>query len=446
MANEANTGQPKDNDWLGDLLKLFAVGATAYAGGKIIHNAVTDKKREPILQHLPQQNLSWLENSAMRGFFRDHSFYVTQFPMTPSGDFGDAVRILYWTLKYLGAVELQKNFVAWDARNTLWWMCSRRTMDEIDALKGQSLEDVLHAGVFRRLFSLPPNKRIDVEIYDPKPDPIQLIQDLREELWSIGQLYPYLDNSMYLLHIYDLGEYQFTHFLPEAHPLYTELDRQNGAIRVLWQIRHLDQLGENQKNLRLIGLPNSIKLKRERELALAQARGEQGEPVFKNPRGRGEVWDGFGRNVAFARYKLKFKGGSKLNGLIFSRSGEDSEELMFVSHGNLQPLFEDTTLPNETYKGREYDAERKILLALYQYFKDEWINLKEIELELYTEEKPCDSCVPILRRFRKIDERRIDVNLKVYCIETYGKEIETVRREIFNDSNQYHFVECKIPK
>jgi hypothetical protein len=427
MANEVNTGGSKDNGLLGGLLKLLVV----YAGGKIIHNAVTDNKREPILQYLPLQNLNWLENSSMRGFFRDHSFYVTQFPITPSGDFGNAVRILYWTLKYLGAVELQKNFVSWHARNTLGWMCSSRNMDEIDALKGQTLEDVLHAGVFRRLFSLPPNKRIDVEIYDPKPDPIQLIQDLREELWSIGQLYPYLDNSKYLLHIYDLGEYQLTHFLPTTHPWYTELEKQNGAMRVLWQIRHLDQLGENQPNLRFIGLPKSAYYKNK-------------NPEFHNPRGRGEVWDGFGKNVAFARYVLKFKGRSELKGLIFSRSGEDSEDLMFISHGNLQSVFEDTTLTNEAYKGREYDAERKILLALYQYFKDDWINLQKIELELYTEDIPCESCTPILKKFHK--DKQMDgkvSSFKVYYIESKGRNIATVREDIFNGSTQYHFTKDK---
>jgi hypothetical protein len=422
MANEANTGQPKDNDWLVDLLKLLAVGATAYAGEKMIHNAVTDKKREPILQYLPQQNLSWLENSSMRGFFRDHSFYVTQFPMTPSGDFGDAVSILYWTLKYLGAMELQKNFVAWDARNTLWWMCSRRTMDEIDALKGQTLEDVLHAGVFRRLFSLPPNKRIDVEIYDPKPDPIQLIQDLREELWSIGQLYPYLDNSKYLLHIYDLGEYRMTHFLPLEHHWFRNIHGTNGGVDVLRNIRHLDQLRENDSN-RHIGLPESVYYKNP-------------NPEYHTPTGIG--WDNFTDNVAFARFQITIKGKkSPLLGYIFSRSGRDSPELYEIDHQNLRPIF-DTIQQWGQDNDRTSDAERKILLALYQYFKHDWMNLKEIELDLYTEDTPCESCTAILKQFNSKNLKK-SISLRVFALETRGRTIDRVREAIFNGETQFHF-------
>jgi hypothetical protein len=366
----------------------------------------------------------------MRGFFRDHSFYVTQFPMTSSGDFGDAVRILYWTLKYLGAVELQKNFVAWNAHNTLWWMCSRRTMDEIDSLKGHTLEDVLHANVFRRLFNLPPNKRIDVEIYDPKPDPIQLIQDLREELWTPGQLFSYLDNSKYLLHIYDLGEYRMTHFLPINHHWFGNLRGTDGAVEVLRQIRHLDQLRDS-KEIHLMGLPKSVYY-------------QNPNPKYHSPTGMG--WENFTDNVAFAQFKLTIKGQKSLKeGYIFSRSGRDSPELYDINHRNLRPIFIATTPSRQDYI-HENDAERKNLLALYQYFKDDWMDLQRIELDIYSEDIPCESCTPILRRFREIDKNRIRVELKVYCIKTNGKEIETVRREIFNDSNRYHFMEYKIPK
>jgi len=189
MTNETNTGQPNDNNWLGDILKIIAVGLGVYAGGKIINNAVTDNKREPLLQHLPNQDLSWLDNIHMRGFFRDRNFYVSQFPTTPSKDFVASSKILYWMLKYLGAAELQKNWYTADARDKLWWMCKRETLQEIDQLKGQTLETIFNSPLIKRLFSLPPTKRVDVEIYDAKPNPIQLLQEIREEFWTPGGLY-----------------------------------------------------------------------------------------------------------------------------------------------------------------------------------------------------------------------------------------------------------------
>jgi hypothetical protein len=106
-------------------------------------------------------------------------------------------------LSYLGAVELGKGWAAFSARDNLWRMCKRETFQEIGHLKGASLEWIFNSALMKRLFSLPSSKRVDVEFYDAKSYPIRRLHELREELWTPGGLYPYLNNAKYVIHIYD---------------------------------------------------------------------------------------------------------------------------------------------------------------------------------------------------------------------------------------------------
>jgi hypothetical protein len=75
----------------------------------------------------------------------EHNFYVTQFPMTPRQDFPKATEILYLILKYLGAIELNKGWVASNIRSSLWIRCQRKNLQEIDQLKHQSLEIIFQS-------------------------------------------------------------------------------------------------------------------------------------------------------------------------------------------------------------------------------------------------------------------------------------------------------------
>ena len=190
--SDYNTDSDSGDDIWKDLLKLGGLVLGSIWGGKKLHDHIVDKRREPILKHLPQQNLSWYTNNQIINKFRDHNFYVTQFPMTPEKEFPKAVEILYFMLKYLGATELKKWWAANDARSSLRWRCSRELLQEIDQLKNQSLETIFRSSVIRRIFNLPLHKRIDVEFCDPSTKPIQLRSELREEMWTPGELYPYL--------------------------------------------------------------------------------------------------------------------------------------------------------------------------------------------------------------------------------------------------------------
>ncbi|HMB65247.1 MAG TPA: deaminase domain-containing protein [Patescibacteria group bacterium] len=407
------------------VLKFGIVILAAAWGGKRLRDHMADKRRSSILKHLPQQNLSWYHNNRVKNKFREHNFYVTQFPMTPHEEFPRAVEMVYFMLKYLGAVELKNKWASFTARSKLKRECSAETLEKIEDLKHKSLDTIFRSPVIKEIFSLPPSKRIDVEIFDATTKPIRLLRELREELWTPGQLYGYLNNSKYVVHVYDLGEYKLTHFLPISHPWAEDLKKYNGATKVLYNIRHLKGL-QTPDEYSLIGLSSDEKKRRWNS---------------HHPKGQGNVWDGFGRNVAFAKYTIIIKGKkSKLEGLVFTRSGADSEKLMFVNHSNLRSIFEVTTLPGEVYEGRKYDAERKILLALYQYFKDDWKALQSIEIELYTEDIPCDSCKAIIKDFRNVlKENGKKIGIHLYVLNTEGKPVNYVRKKIYEGSKNYKF-------
>jgi len=422
MIDDSESNTIENDDWLENILKIVGIGLGAYAGTKLITNKIVDKKRSPILQHLPKQNLNWIENSALRGFFRKHNFYVTQFPLI-------ATEILYWSLKYLGALELNKTASAYTAKNKLWWICNGETLQDIENLKGKSLETIFKSLTFRRIFSLPPCKRMDVEFFDPKSNPIRLVHELREELWTPGELYPYLDNKKYLVHIYDLGEYKFTHFLPQKNKYINHQNWQGDIINIFTRIRNFRHkpLERDVFGKRLPWVKNTRQI--------------DDTPHFKHS-WNFENLEEHQENLAIAHYTLNFRNRAPLSGFLFSLSGKDSPELMEINHQEFRKVFCTTQGIGEGINDRMYDAERKILLALYHYIEGDWKNLRKIDMKLYTEDHPCHSCKPILKRFKELKK---DVSLGVWALKLRGNTLKQVRRRICNgESHNFQFKKIKL--
>lgn len=118
-------------------------------------------------------------------------------------------------------------------------------------------------------------------------------------------------------------------FLPKSHPWFEGLKGTDGAVEVLWRIRHLYQL-QNPTESSLIGYHLSWK----KEIKLRQFNPLNNPMAYgrRNEQGHGE-WSNFGDNVAFAHYILKFSGRKYLlEGYIFSRSDQDSPEFKPIGH------------------------------------------------------------------------------------------------------------------
>jgi hypothetical protein len=97
----------KQQVW-GEIVELGILGFAAMLSAKKGKDMIIDKNRSDFLEHLPVQNLSRINESKVRSYFRKMKFYVTQFPETPAENFPEAVKILYNLLKYLGAPSEQR--------------------------------------------------------------------------------------------------------------------------------------------------------------------------------------------------------------------------------------------------------------------------------------------------------------------------------------------------
>ena len=186
------------------LLKAALTGASFYCAGKYITNQYIDHSRTEILDHLEDQDLSWFQHFKTNWFFRSKNFYVTQFPATPADQYQNASELLFWVLKYLGASQTN-DIYGWDkAHHQLKRRLSHPQMVEVESLVGASLEEVFHSDLIKLAFAVPSDKRIDCEIWDATVHPIELYVTMDLEQWTAGELYIYLDNYQYVVHVYDM--------------------------------------------------------------------------------------------------------------------------------------------------------------------------------------------------------------------------------------------------
>jgi len=109
-----------------------------------------------------------------------------------------------------------------------------------------------------------------------------------------------------------------------------------------------------------------------------------------------------GSNVAFTKFKLKFKNGQIKTGYIFAHSRKQFMPGIKIENGEY--IIDSEHWANEMYpafkvdgKDKIYDTERKIILTLLDKF--EMNNLIEAEIEIFSEREICASCDTILQNF-----------------------------------------------
>jgi len=199
----------------------ISAGIGGIAGGMHIANKIVDNNRWEFLEHLPMQNLDKKQESELRGFFRDHQFYVTQFPDTPSEVFPLAVRVLYDLLKYHGKeqadvklreqirsqllhiAKIQKESIEFDT--PIW-----TEENLLSLLKHNSKQQILNflrsTEILKLIFAIQDEKTIDIEIFRALGsgrvdlEPITIHED-----FTIIELYRFLTDNQFIIHIYDSG-------------------------------------------------------------------------------------------------------------------------------------------------------------------------------------------------------------------------------------------------
>jgi hypothetical protein len=112
-------------------------------------------------------------------YARKHNLYLTRFPTCPPKKFMRSTRRLF---EYISSE-------------------SRRAHNP--AVTSKTLQDFFASKKIRRLFDLPEDKRVDVEIYDKIS--LKLLQQLDLNTYTVKDLKYLLNNSSLIIHIYDLS-------------------------------------------------------------------------------------------------------------------------------------------------------------------------------------------------------------------------------------------------
>jgi hypothetical protein len=217
-----------------DIIELGAYLLAGLFAGKHIQNKIVDHNRREFLDKLPMQNLGrWVEQD-LRGFYRNKKFYVTQFPDTHPEVFPHASKLLYALIKFhgnrresvMGRWQLQSqvnSFIRTQARvlgaDSPQWR-DGNILKLTQHNPNWNLAKFLNSPEIRDLiFSVKKDKRIDVAIYQAKIfGRIEKIEELNEEDYNLSNLYNYLVNSDFILHIYDIPSIgNFSNFVSGAN-------------------------------------------------------------------------------------------------------------------------------------------------------------------------------------------------------------------------------------
>ena len=437
-----NASNSPVNTFLTEFIKTGSEITGIPAITRQINNSTIDHERTRVLQDLPEQHLSIWEINEMKGFFRRHNFYVTKFPTTPAKEYPIACEIIYCYFKYIGGMK-NDVLIAKTYQRELERRTTAQTYELLMKVANENLEKIFQSEVIKYLFTLPQEKRIDVEIFDSKT--MEQIADFKEEAWTIKELYPFMDNKKYVVHVYDVQILNNVFIILSENdgffkvkdlPLYKEFE--NGYIKTI------DLIGNKEIS--------AIKL-------LKLIRGIYGERPLENYLKEKKPWISHDTNVAFLIFRIKFSKDLQFGGIIFTRS--ILEENPEIRGQNLDKIINNENVTNlkDYYKNKrigserdnEGDSEFKIILTLHNLLRVKKILLQNdflshkysifnyfryignerntntintsmtkginVAIDLFTERNPCTACENTIEKFQLILNKRFNnVTFSTYSL------------------------------